>query len=140
MENLNLSNFKADFIEMIVSKVTERANENLKENNNKINDLQAKKAFKDQLIDYISDNLNKINSLDDYIDTRIDNIDPNNYVIKKIDDYLANKINDLEIKINNTDGIDNYFDNKVNTLELENKSMIYKLILMINQNPLNIKG
>ena len=125
MESLNLSNFKADFIEMIVSKVTERVTANLKENDNEINDLQAEKAFKDQLIDYISDNLNKINSLDNYIDIRIDNIDPN--------DYLANKINDLETKINNTDGIDNYFDNKVNALELENKVMIYKLILMINQ-------
>ena len=46
MENFNLSNvinftLKVDFIEMIVSKVTERVTANLKENYNEINDLQA---------------------------------------------------------------------------------------------------
>ena len=73
MESLNLSD---DFIEMIVSKVTERVNENLKENNNKINDLQANfddqsEDFKGQLLDYISDNLSDINDLGNYINGKI---------------------------------------------------------------------
>ena len=44
--------------------------------------------FKDQLLDYVSDNLNDINELDSYIDKRVEDITVNVEDVEDINSYF----------------------------------------------------